>query len=87
MESQTAFAADSGEMKAKDPIFHSQYKPTRVSATSDQNAAIVEVTLEARRVDHPFGAILQTTIAPEESQAELKAADDLSHEYTICSMY
>src|SRR5262249_21797752 len=28
-----------------------------------------------------------TAIAQEKSQTELEAADDLSHEYTICSMY
>jgi Putative Flp pilus-assembly TadE/G-like len=87
MDSQTAIAADSDEIKAKDPIFYSQYTPTKVLATSDQDAAIVEVTLEARRVDYLHGPILQTTIAQEKSKAELEAADDLSHEYTICSMY
>ena len=86
MDSQTAIAADSGE-NAKGPIFYSQHTPTKVSATSDQDAAIVEVMLETRRVDHLFGPSLQTTIAQEKSQAELKAADDLSQEYTICSMY
>jgi Flp pilus assembly protein TadG len=86
MDSQTAIAADSDEIKAKNPIFYSD-TPTKVLATSDQDAAIVEVTLEARRVDYLHGPILQTTIAQEKSQAELEAADDLSHEYTICSMY
>ena len=85
--SQTAITAHSDEIKAKDPIFYSQYTSTEVLATSDQDAAIVEVTLKARHVDHRFGPILQTTIAQEKSQAELKAADDLSHEYAICSMY
>jgi hypothetical protein len=28
-----------------------------------------------------------TAIAQDRSEAELQAADDLSHEYTICSMY
>jgi Flp pilus assembly protein TadG len=59
MYSQTAIAADSDEIKVKDPVFYSQYTPTKILATSDQDAAIVEVTLEARRVDYLFGPILR----------------------------
>ena len=47
MASRTAIAADSENIKVKDPIFYSQYTPTKVLATTDQDAAVVEVTLEA----------------------------------------
>ena len=59
MASQTAIAANGNEIKAKDPIFYSQYTPTKVLATSDQGAAIVEVTLEAKDVDYLFAPILR----------------------------
>jgi Flp pilus assembly protein TadG len=70
MASQTAIAADSATIKAKDPVFYSEYTPTKILATSDQDAAIVEVTLEAKRVDYLFGPILRfiSTGSGKESQ-------------------
>ena len=59
MVSRTAIAADSENIKVKDPIFYSQYTPTKVLATTDQDAAVVEVTLEAKRVDYLFAPILR----------------------------
>ncbi len=59
MDAQTALAADDDEIEIKEPVFYSQYTPTKILATSDQDAAIVEVTLEARRVDYLFAPILR----------------------------
>jgi hypothetical protein len=59
MDSFSAMAADNDEVKIKDPIFYSQYTPTKILATSDADAAIVEVTAEARRVDYLFAPILR----------------------------
>jgi Flp pilus assembly protein TadG len=59
MQSKTALAADSKKIEIKEPAFYSQYSPTKVLATGDQDALIVEVTLQARRVDYFFAPILQ----------------------------
>jgi hypothetical protein len=59
MDSKTAIAADGDDIKVTDPVFYSQYMPSKVLATSDQDAGIVEVTLEARRVDYIFSPILR----------------------------
>ncbi|MGH6932668.1 MAG: hypothetical protein ACREEE_09580, partial [Dongiaceae bacterium] len=59
MDARTALAADDDEIEIKNPIYYSQYTPTKILATSDQDAAVVEVTLEARRVDYLFAPILR----------------------------
>lgn len=59
MESGTAMAADEHDLDIDDPVFYSQYVPTKVLATSDQDAQVVEVTLEARRVDFFFSPVLR----------------------------
>ena len=59
MQSKTALAAESKKIEIKEPVFYSQYSPTKVLATGDQDALIVEVTLQARRVDYFFAPILQ----------------------------
>ena len=70
MDSVTAIAADERDLKIKEPVFYSQYIPTKVLATTDQDALIVEVTLEARSVDYFFSPILKFvgTGTPVESQ-------------------
>ena len=59
MDSVTAIAADKRDLKIENPVFYSQYTPTKVLATTDQNALVVEVTLEARSVDYFFSPILK----------------------------
>jgi hypothetical protein len=59
MESESAIAADDDDIKIKNPVFYSQYTPTKVLATSDQDALVVEVTLQAKRVDYLFSPILR----------------------------
>jgi hypothetical protein len=59
MDAETNIAADDDDLEIKSPVFYSQYTPSKVLATSDQDALIVEVTLEARRVDYMFSPILR----------------------------
>ncbi len=59
MDARTSIAADNDEIEIKNPVYYSQYTPTKILATSDQDAAVVEVTLEARRVDYLFAPILR----------------------------
>jgi hypothetical protein len=59
MDSFSAMPADKDEIKIKEPVFYSQYTPTKILATSDADALIVEVTAEARRVDYLFGPMLR----------------------------
>jgi Flp pilus assembly protein TadG len=69
MQSKTALAADSDTIEVKEPVFYSQYSPAKVLATSDQDALIVEVTLQTRRVDYFFSPVLQIFgTAPLQSQ-------------------
>jgi hypothetical protein len=70
MDSVTAIAADERDLKIKEPVFYSQYTPNKVLATTDQDALVVEVTLEARSVDYFFSPILKFVGAgtPVESQ-------------------
>ncbi len=59
MDAKSAIAADDDDIDIKEPVFYSEYTPSKVLATSDQDALIVEVTLEARRVDYIFSPVLQ----------------------------
>ena len=59
MDSFSAMPADKDEIKIKEPVFYSQYTPTKILATSDADALIVEVTAEAQRVDYLFGPMLR----------------------------
>jgi hypothetical protein len=59
MDAETRIAADDDDLEIKSPVFYSQYTPSKVLATSDQDALVVEVTLQARRVDYMFSPILR----------------------------
>jgi Flp pilus assembly protein TadG len=50
--------ADEAELQVAAVEFYSQYTPTKVQATSDQDAVFVEVVLEARQVDYLFEPVL-----------------------------
>jgi hypothetical protein len=59
MDSVSAIAANKRDLKIQNPVFYSQYTPSKILATTDQDAHIVEVTLEARSVDYFFSPILK----------------------------
>src|SRR5687768_709167 len=54
----SAIPEDDHEIQVAAVEFYSQYTPTKVAATSDQDAVFVEVVLEARQVDYLFEPVL-----------------------------
>jgi Flp pilus assembly protein TadG len=51
--------------------FYSQYSPTKVKATNDQDAVFVEVVLEAREVDFLFEPVLDMLAGNDDDEAQI----------------
>ena len=58
MSAASAIPSDGSDLKVASVNFYSQYTPTKVVATNDQNAVFVEVVLEARQVNMLFEPVL-----------------------------
>ena len=58
MSAASGIPSDGSDLKVATVEFYSQYTPTKVKATNDQNAIFVEVVLEARQVNLLFEPVL-----------------------------
>jgi Flp pilus assembly protein TadG len=63
MSAASAIPSDGSDLKVASVNFYSQYTPTKVVATNDQNAVFVEVVLEARQVNMLFEPVLDLLTA------------------------
>ena len=63
--------ADEQEIQVASVNFYSQYTPTKIAATTDQNAVFVEVVLEAREVDFLFEPVLDMLTGEDADDARI----------------
>lgn len=67
----SAIPEDDSEIQVASVAFYSQYTPTKVVATNDQNAVFVEVVLEARQVDFLFEPVLDALTGDDAQSAQI----------------
>ncbi|MDF2764014.1 MAG: hypothetical protein K0S81_1008 [Rhodospirillales bacterium] len=67
----SAIPEDDHEIQVAAVEFYSQYTPTKVKATSDQDAVFVEVVLEARQVDFLFEPVLDMVSGNDADTAQI----------------
>jgi hypothetical protein len=71
MSHGSAIPEDDHEIEVAVVEFYSQYSPTKVKATSDQDAVFVEVVLEAREVDFLFEPVLDMLAGNDTDEARI----------------
>ncbi|HVG81518.1 MAG TPA: hypothetical protein VNB28_04475 [Methylomirabilota bacterium] len=75
---------DEAEFEVAAVEFYSQYTPTKVAATSDQDAVFVEVVLEARNVDYLFEPVLDMLSGQDGDQGSITTLAAAGPDPFIC---
>ncbi len=71
MSQSSSIPEDEAELQVAAVQFYSQYAPTKIVATSDQNAAVVEVVLESRQVDFLFEPVVDMLTGQDGDSAKI----------------
>ena len=84
MTQSSAIPEDEAELEVKTVTFYSQYSPTKIAATTDQNARFVEVVMEGRQVGFFFEPVLDMLTGADADNATITTIAAAGPDPFIC---